>query len=535
MARPGKTSLLERLRAGGNWLTGLAAVVALLLAVALLAEIVRTEREQREVTMAALSDYADIAAWQYVQGMERALRNRLHPALVGLRQAEPDAGPEQLYRVALAASERCSCQSREPERAWRFTGDRLVVSGEAPVPGREKLRRHLAVHLAAGRDAPDSLHGVDFITLDGEVKAVGYVLADSDRHALVGFVMPLEAVRGVFAEVFENTDLLPPALLGDVDPASILALAVGHDEQTLFEAGRPETPWRGEATMTAQSDRFTGLTVLTALRPEAADVLLVGGTPRSRLPLLITLLVLTVVLATLAVRQFNAQRRLVRMRTDTVARISHELRTPLTQIRLFVESLRLGRSRDREKALAVIDRESRRLDHLVNNVLRFGARGRDTEPLNTKALALADFLESVVDEFAPLADHYGVTVATEAEDGLTVHADPDALRRVVLNLLDNAARFSPADGRIDVSAVATDTGRVRIRVDDQGPGVAPAERERIWHMFGRVGAGERSGSGIGLAVVRHGVERHGGDARVTDAPGGGARFVIELPDNREGA
>lgn len=535
MAGAGKTTRLGRLWAGGNWLTGLAAVVALLLVVVLLAEIVRTERQQREVTAAVLSDYADIAAWQYIRRLDLVLRRSLHPPLHALRETSPDASVETLFETAREASERCACPHGTPTRAFRLQADALSVSGAEPLPGRGALRRHLADRLAAYRNGAFEPRSMDFLSLDGEVMAVGFVAPAQDPSGLVGYLTPAVTLESVFETVYRNSNLLPPTLMQGEEQSSLLALRVRHADRTLYETDAFEGQWLGRAAVAEHTEQFTGLTVETALKPVAAEVLLVGGTPRSRLPLLASLLGLAVVLGAVALWQFNTQRQLVRMRTDTVARISHELRTPLTQIRLFVESLRLGRSRYPGKALAVIDRESRRLDHLVNNVLRFGERSRDPEPLNPETLVLADFLQRVIEEFGPLAEHYGVTVTLDVADDLTVDAEPDALRRIILNLLDNAARFSPADGRIQVSGAAAGPGRVCVRVDDQGPGVAPDERERVWHMFGRVGAGERSGSGIGLAVVRHEVDRHGGDARVADAPAGGARFEIELPGGREAA
>jgi signal transduction histidine kinase len=124
-----------------------------------------------------------------------------------------------------------------------------------------------------------------------------------------------------------------------------------------------------------------------------------------------------------------------------------------------------------------------------------------------------------------------MTVRAEATEPVVVAADPDAVRQIVLNLLDNAAKYGPSGQTITVRAARSDA-RACITVDDQGPGVPPAERERVWERFERLDRDRGSavgGSGIGLAVVRELAALHGGRAWVADAPGGGARFVLELP------
>ena len=278
-----------------------------------------------------------------------------------------------------------------------------------------------------------------------------------------------------------------------------------------------------------------GLVVHARIRPALADALVIGGLPRSRLPFLLGLLVLATGLSVVAVMQLRREGELARLRADFVSSVSHELRTPLAQIRLYLETLRLGRwgtEAQREHALVVVDRETRRLAHLVENVLQFSRASRgDRGP--RQRTDVAGELACVAEEFAPLAASRGARIAVTLGDPPPVAMRAGALRQVLLNLLDNAVKYGPAGQTIRLHAAGTPDGRaVVLTVDDEGRGVAPGERESVWRPFHRGAAASElgaGGSGIGLAVVREIVVGHGGRTRIDAAPGGGARVVVELP------
>jgi signal transduction histidine kinase len=268
-----------------------------------------------------------------------------------------------------------------------------------------------------------------------------------------------------------------------------------------------------------------------AIRPELADALLIGGLPRSRLPFLLGLLGLAAALSIVAVTQLRREGELAQIRADFVSSVSHELRTPLAQIRLYLETLQLGRASTEEQrqwSLGHIERETTRLSHLVENVLRFStlAHGQSTQ----RALVdVSAAVSAIVEEFRPLATSRRASILFDADIVPPVALEPDALRHIVLNLLDNAVKYGPSDQTVRV-CVRGDASAVSIIVDDQGPGVPLPERESIWRPFTRgEAASATGGSGIGLTVVREVVIAHGGTARVETAPGGGARFVITLP------
>jgi signal transduction histidine kinase len=225
---------------------------------------------------------------------------------------------------------------------------------------------------------------------------------------------------------------------------------------------------------------------------------------------------------------------LARLRADFVASVSHELRTPLAQIQLFGESLALGRMRSRgdvRDAGRVVVGEARRLLHMVENAILFNRGGRPAAA-PVVVLPLAPLVRETVESFQPLAAASAARLRTVRLDEVTAPVDRGALRQVLLNLLDNAAKYGPRGGTISVGLARRD-GRARIWVEDEGPGIPAADRERVWEPFLRLPRDLEShaaGSGIGLALVRELVGLHRGSAWIEPAPGGGACVVVELPN-----
>jgi signal transduction histidine kinase len=255
-------------------------------------------------------------------------------------------------------------------------------------------------------------------------------------------------------------------------------------------------------------------------------------------PILLVILVLAIGLTILAAVQLRREVRFAAERAGFVANVSHELRTPLSQIRLVLDTLKLGRGEDpatREQALQVADREALRLQHLVEGVLRFTRGTRPDESPRVEMDAVQE-VRSVIDEFTPLATPHRMSVTLEAPAAIRVRLQRGALRQILLNLLDNAMKYGGDGTEVHVHLSQPTGGGVRLRVDDNGPGVPARERERIWQPFVRGGAAhERAagGSGIGLTIVREIATEHGGRTAVDAAPGGGARFIVDLPDERQ--
>ncbi len=212
------------------------------------------------------------------------------------------------------------------------------------------------------------------------------------------------------------------------------------------------------------------------------------------------------------------------------AEISHELRTPLTVIRTEAEvALRTGADdpaalRD---AVETAARKARQMGDLVDNLM-FLARLEGAEwTVDAAPVALKGLVDEAVEDGAVLARPEGVRVrAVEPIAPVTVRGDAARLHQVMLILLDNAVKFSPPDGRIDVELVASH-GQAVLAVSDAGPGFSPTDRRRAFERVRR--SGDRPGSGLGLSIARWIVEKHGGVIRIDTSLSGGARVEVRLP------
>ena len=350
---------------------------------------------------------------------------------------------------------------------------------------------------------------------------------------LVGFRVNQEVLQRRIAEVLESRALLPRSLgEGDLDN-SVLSLQVrtgsGH---TLYSSGSEyETALVTERKPPDDYDKvIEGLHIRAAIDPDAAHRLVIGGLPNSRLPFLLGLLGLTSGLLVASVLLIQRERALAQLRTDFVSRVSHELRTPLAQIRLFSETLRLGRVRsetERNHYHEILEREARRLTALVENVLQFSRAERDHLQLDLRHQAIAPILERIADEVSVTLSGASHTVEVDGEPGVFARVDPDAMHQALLNLVDNAIKYCPG-GEIRLAATTKD-GATRILVEDQGPGIPVADRDRVWQPFRRLDRSQETGTGIGLAVVQEIIHQHGGRCWIESNSPQGTRVVIELP------
>lgn len=218
-----------------------------------------------------------------------------------------------------------------------------------------------------------------------------------------------------------------------------------------------------------------------------------------------------------------------RMRRDLIANVSHELRTPISALQAVLENLIDGVEPPDPETLRTMLQQVERLGRLVGQLLDLSRLESGAAPLQRKPFAVKELLEQAVRE-ARLGD-CPADLAVDADPALTLTGDPERVHQVVANLLANAVRHSPEGGRVRVAAGA-ERDRVRIEVEDEGPGVPAAERHRIFERFYRSDAARSSddgGAGLGLAIARWIVDLHGGDIRAENLSPRGCRMVVELP------
>ncbi len=228
-------------------------------------------------------------------------------------------------------------------------------------------------------------------------------------------------------------------------------------------------------------------------------------------------------------------RRLEQVRTEFVANVSHELRTPLTAIQGYLETLLGGALEEGEHArkfLEIAFRHTERLGRLVNDLTDLSNIELGRVSLRLESTPLDEVFDSVLAMIRPRAENGQVGLSAELPPDLApVRADRDRLAQILINLVDNGVKFTPAGGRVTVSARASGPGMVEVLVTDTGVGIPRADLPRITERFYRVDrtrSRELGGTGLGLAIVKHLVLAHGGELRIDSEPGRGtvARFTL---------
>jgi two-component system sensor histidine kinase BaeS len=215
-----------------------------------------------------------------------------------------------------------------------------------------------------------------------------------------------------------------------------------------------------------------------------------------------------------------------------VADIAHELRTPLTNLRAQLEAIEDGLLPANADTLASLREETVLLARLVDDLQDLALAEAGQLRLDVSAISVAEAARAALGAMRAMADAAGVTLEAEFAPGLPpARADRERLAQILRNLLANAITHSPRAGAVRIAACRKDSG-LEIAVSDDGPGIAPEHRERIFDRFYRVDPSRSratGGAGLGLAIVRQLARAQGGDARVESAPGRGARFVVTLP------
>jgi len=360
------------------------------------------------------------------------------------------------------------------------------------------------------RTSPLSNEG--FVTILSHDRAVLYGVKHAPYSAPV-------AVYGIVTCASALSALLAGARArGGADSVVSLVATIGSD--TLLGHASP-----GSLVLAQAEDAGVRFVALPAFaRPLSGVVIAREGVPSIALTLM---LLGTIALASIAMLQLVRDRRAVRRQAELLTTVSHELRTPLAQILLYSESLALDRLRGDDARRAAAQRiadEATRLIDTVSTVIGL------TRPERASAVTtpVAPVIETAITRVRALSDAR-TKIAVSVSGTPRARIGDAALLQALTNVLDNALKFGSATQTVLVSA-AREGSMVRIAVEDEGPGIAPALRDRVWTRYFRAnGDPETAGAGIGLWVVHDIVVRAGGRVHAEDAASGGARIVIDLP------
>jgi signal transduction histidine kinase len=350
------------------------------------------------------------------------------------------------------------------------------------------------------------------------------------------------AIAGVAFDAEYLHDKFFPEMLDDVITRNVSDAQTDKNHAVMMLRGKYESTalaqssgWDGGAPEEERNleGAFPGLTLAIKLR---GTTLAAIGERFARISFL-TLAALSLVLAggiALTYRNVTKEMALARLKSDFVSNVSHELRTPLSLIRLYAETLEMGRLTSPEKYqeyYRIIRKESERLTALINNILDFSRIEAGRKEYDFRETDMSELVHNTLDSYRYQLEQSGFQFEEKIDEVPSMRVDREAMARSLLNLVNNALKYSQDRKYICVN-LYRDNGSVKLEVVDQGIGIPHQEQQRIFEKFYRVGdplVHNTKGSGLGLSLVRHIVQAHGGEVSVDSAPGQGSKFTIVLP------
>ncbi len=400
----------------------------------------------------------------------------------------------------------------------------VAFASRAPAPEAEDFRRTLVHVLVPEMDLSSEPRG-ELRHLHTAHARQSYLLSywqrevRGRRYLLVAWHDVPRIVHDVFPTLYSERDQHSRVNVVDDDgrivygpPLSRGGFTLGRRfDTTLYK-------WRLNVTLISAAELSEAVA-----RRRTLEMALVG------LSWLVVLAGLTLVLIAAA-----RERKLSNLKSDFVANVSHELKTPLSLVRMFGELLESGRVENDEKRrqyLQIIVSESDRLAALIENVLDFAKVERGKAAYDFSRADIGDVVQRAVEACRVRAQRENVELVLDVEPDLPeVELDQRAVEIAVINLVDNALKYAPDGERIVIAARRVD-GELQLTVTDSGVGIANEDKKRIWERFVRGKNATEArvrGSGIGLALVKHIAESHGGRAWVEDAEPRGCRFALTL-------
>jgi signal transduction histidine kinase len=354
----------------------------------------------------------------------------------------------------------------------------------------------------------------------------------AEHPALAGFIYDADYLKDSFFPAALNDVMPPPSQEDTAHPQTAIMVRTEKDKYPLatsasWDGGAPEVERPFESvfpglvlgiklrgtTIASISDRFLRTSFLSL---GALSLLMGAG-------------------MTLMYRNVARELALAKLKSDFVSNVSHELRTPLALIRLYAETLELGRiatAGKQHEYYEIIRKESERLTALINNILDFSRIESGKKEYSFRETDIAELVRSTLESYRFEIEQGGFQFEEKIENNVpSLLVDREAIARSLLNLVNNAVKYSSTEKYLGIHLYRQDS-RVNLEVVDHGIGIPAKEHLKIFEKFYRVGdplVHNTKGSGLGLSLVRHIIEAHGGGVGVESVPGKGSKFIITLP------
>ncbi|MDX6386089.1 MAG: two-component system, OmpR family, phosphate regulon sensor histidine kinase PhoR [Blastocatellia bacterium] len=320
------------------------------------------------------------------------------------------------------------------------------------------------------------------------------------------------------------------------NPLALMIYAPDADMSKKIEPLAATTGW-GDGkyeVMRKFDDSFRGLAL--AMKYQGTSVAALGQTWVHRSFLILGFLSLMIIGGLVLTRHVvSKEMALARLKSDFVSNVSHELRTPLALIRLYAETLELGRITTTDKKqqyYRIIRKESERLTALINNILDFSRIEAGRKEYEFRETDIAELVHNTLESYRYQIEQQGFAFEESIDEDLPpVRVDREAIARALVNLVNNALKYSAEDKYLGVK-LYRENGTLKLEVRDRGIGIARRDQAKIFEKFYRTGdplVHNTKGSGLGLSLVRHITQAHGGEIAVDSTPGKGSKFTLSLP------
>lgn len=474
-----------------------------------------------------------------VQDKEKALDSILlkNPWLAHLFIFDHDKG--MIFRSQPQKLNDTYCRKEHDMMAETYNGW-FGMEGKMLVEGLHKKTRPISWYTGSTKRAEGETYITTAFFVLPKVSKDRIVLAgiSFDPNYLKQTFFPETLNELITKKLTEDKDAAANAGMFDSGPAQLAMMVYpadpdgGHEDKPVATSAG----WgKGKPEITRNlDDVFRGLALGIKFQGTSADAIGRRWVMQSFL-ILGALSLIMIGGLILTYRSVSKEMALAHLKSDFVSNVSHELRTPLALIRLYAETLELGRITTQEKKeeyYRIIRKESERLTALINNILDFSRIEAGRKEYDFRETDIAELVRNTLDAYRYQIEQQGFAFEQSIDPGIpAVRVDREAIARALVNLVNNALKYSANEKFLGVKLYRAN-GLLKLEVVDRGIGITRREQSKIFEKFYRTGdplVHNTKGSGLGLSLVRHITRAHGGEVEVESTPGKGSKFILSLP------